>query len=101
MLIQFSVVPIGVGSSIGDKLAEVLRIVDSSGLPYKVNPMGTVVEGEWDEVMALVRKCHEAVMKTGERALTTISVDDRKGKPNRLEEKVKSVEKRIGKALKK
>ena len=101
MLIEFSIVPIGSGSSLGDRLAEVLRIVDESGLPYKVNPMGTVVEGEWDELFGLVKKCHKAVMKKEERALTTISVDDRKGKPNRLEEKVKSIEKRLGKQLKK
>lgn len=101
MLIEFSIVPVGVGSSIGDQLAEVLKVVDASGLPYKVNPMGTVVEGEWDEVMKLVKKCHTAVMKAGERAVTTISIDDRKGKPNRIDEKVKSIERRIGKALKK
>jgi uncharacterized protein (TIGR00106 family) len=101
MLVEFSIVPVGVGSSIGDQLAEVLRLVDASGLPYKVNPMGTVVEGEWDEVMKLVKKCHSTVMKKGERAITTIAVDDRKGKPNRLEEKVKSIERRIGKSLRK
>ncbi len=101
MLIEFSIVPIGSGSSIGDRLAEVLKIVDESGLPYKVNPMGTVVEGEWDELFRLVKKCHEALMKREERVLTTITVDDRKGKGNRLEEKVKSVEKRLGKQLNK
>ena len=101
MLAEFSIVPLGVGSSIGDRLAEVLKIVDASGLPYKVNPMGTVVEGEWDEIMKLIKKCHKTVMKTGERALTTISIDDRTGKPNRIDEKVKSIERRIGKSLKK
>jgi uncharacterized protein (TIGR00106 family) len=101
MLVEFSIIPIGVGSSIGDQLAEVLKIVDASGLPYKVNPMGTVVEGKWEEVMKLIKKCHGTVMKTGERALTTITIDDRKGKPNRIEEKVKSIERRIGKSLKK
>ena len=95
MLAEFSIVPIGAGSSIGDRLAEVLKIVDASGLPYKANPMGTVVEGEWDEIMKLIKKCHAVVMKSGERALTTISIDDRKGKPNRIDAKVKSVEKRI------
>ena len=97
MLAEFSIIPIGVGSSIGDKLAEVLKIIDASGLPYKVNPMGTVVEGEWDEIMKLIKKCHKTLMKTGERALTTISIDDRTGKPNRIDEKVKSIEKRLGK----
>jgi len=101
MLVELSIIPIGVGSSIGDQLAEVLRIIDSSGLPYKINPMGTVIEGEWDEVMRLIKKCHEAVMKTGERALTTIVIDDRKGKPKRIDEKVKSVERKLGKTLKK
>lgn len=101
MLAEFSIVPVGIGSSIGDKLAEVLKIVDESGLPYKINPMGTVVEGEWEQVMSLIKRCHDAVMKSGERAVTTISIDDRKGKPNRIDEKVKSIEKRIGKSLKK
>ncbi len=101
MLIEFSIIPIGVGSSIGGQLAEVLKIVDASGLPYKINPMGTVVEGEWDEIMKLIKKCHNTVMKTGERAITTVSIDDRKGKPNRIDEKVKSIERRIGKSLKK
>jgi uncharacterized protein (TIGR00106 family) len=101
MLAEVSIIPIGIGSSIGDKLAEVLKIIDASGLPYKVNPMSTVIEGEWDEVMKLIKKCHEAVIKTGERTITTITIDDRKGKPNRIEEKVKSIEKRLGKTLKK
>jgi uncharacterized protein (TIGR00106 family) len=101
MLAEFSIMPIGVGSSIGDRLAEVLKIVDSSGLPYKVNPMGTVVEGEWDDIMKLIRKCHKTVMKTGDRVVTTVSIDDRKGKPNRIDEKIKSIERRIGKSLKK
>lgn len=101
MLVEFSIIPIGIGSSIGDQLAEVLKIIDVSGLPYKVNPMGTVIEGEWDDIMKLVKKCHRTVMESGERVLTTIIIDDRKGKPNRIEEKVKSIERRIGKSLKK
>jgi uncharacterized protein (TIGR00106 family) len=101
MLIEFSIVPVGSGSSLGDRLAEVLKIVDESGLPYKMNPMGTVVEGEWDDLFSLVKKCHKTVMKKEDRAITTISVDDRKGKSNRIEEKLKSIEKRIGKTLKK
>ncbi len=101
MLAEFSIVPVGIGSSIGDKLAEVLKIVDASGMPYKINPMGTVIEGEWDDVMKLIRKCHMTIMKDGERVLTSINIDDRKDRPNRIDEKVKSVERRIGKSLKK
>ena len=101
MLIEFSMIPIGSGSSIGDRLAEVLRIVDASGVPYKINPMGTVIEGEWDELFTLIKKCHKTVMKKEDRVFTSISIDDRKGKPDRIEQKVKSVEKRLGKSLKK
>jgi uncharacterized protein (TIGR00106 family) len=101
MLVEFSIIPIGIGSSLGANIAEVLKLIDTSGLPYKVNPMGTVVEGEWDEIMKLIKKCHKTVMKSGERVITTISIDDRKGKPNRIEGKVRSIEKRIGRSLKK
>ena len=101
MLVEFSVVPIGAGSSIGDHVSRVLKIVDASGLPYKINPMGTVVEGKWDDIMGLIKKCHRNVLRGEERVYTTISIDDRKGRPDRIEEKVKSVEKRVGKLLKK
>jgi len=50
MLVQFSIVPLGTGESVSQSVAEVIRIVDESGLPYRTNPMGTVVEGEWDEL---------------------------------------------------
>ena len=95
MLVQFSIIPLGKGSSIGDEVARVLRIVDGSKLPYKINPMGTVVEGSWAEIVRLIRKCHNTVLKNSERVITTISIDDRKGKKNRIEEKVRSVEKRL------
>ena len=101
MLVEFSIIPIGKGSSIGDDIAKVLKIVDGSKLPYKINPMGTVVEGSWDDVVRLIKKCHNTVMKNSERIITTISIDDRKGKPSRIEEKVRSVEKRLGKTLRK
>jgi len=101
MLVEVSIIPIGSSSSIGDQIAEVLKIVDASGLPYKINPMATVVEGEWDEIVKLIKKCHKKVMTSEDRVVTTISIDDRKGKPNRIDEKVKSIERRIGKSLKK
>ena len=102
MLVEFSIVPLGTGSSsIGDQLAEVLNIVDKSGLPYKANPMGTVVEGSWDAVFGLIKKCHTRIMKSSERAVTTITIDDRKGKPNRINKKVESIERRLKRTLKK
>jgi len=63
MLAEFNIVPIGSGESMGDQIAAVLKIVDESGLPYKANAMSTVVEGGWDEITGLVKRCHEEVLK--------------------------------------
>jgi uncharacterized protein (TIGR00106 family) len=101
VLVEFSILPVGSGSSLSKRLSEILEIVDSSGLPYKVNPMGTVVEGEWDDLFRLIRKCHKKALKKEQRVVTRIVVDDRKGKTDRLEEKVKSIEKKLGRKLKK
>ncbi|HLC18682.1 MAG TPA: MTH1187 family thiamine-binding protein [Thermodesulfobacteriota bacterium] len=102
MLAEFSIVPIGTGESMGEAIASVLRVVDESGIPYRANAMGTVVEGEWDKVMALIKKCHDEVMKKAPRVISSISIDVRPGKPlDRLTGKLASVEKRLGKELKK
>ncbi len=101
MLAEFSIIPIGQGESLGDQIARVLHIVADSGLPYKANPMGTVVEGDWDEVMTLIKKCHNEILVDSSRLVTSITIDDRPGKPDRLEEKIKSVEKRLGREISK
>lgn len=101
MLAEFSIVPLGAGNSISSQVARVLKIVDASGLPYKINPMGTIVEGNWDDVMELIKKCHDAILKTESRLITSISIDDRKGKSDRIDKKVESIEKKLGKLLKK
>lgn len=102
MLAEFSIIPLGRGESMGEEISRVVKLVEKSGLSYKANPMGTVVEGEWDEVMALIRQCHAEVMKTAPRVVTTISLDDRPSKPSdRITEKLKSIEKRLGKEIKK
>ncbi len=99
MLVEFSVVPMGTGVSISTQIAKVLKIVADSGVPYKANPMGTVLEGEWDKVMGLVKKCHDEIMKDGERVLTSIKIDDRSGKEQRIEKKLESVERKLGMKL--
>lgn len=101
MLVEFSVVPLGAGASVSPLVAEALRIVQESGVSYKANPMGTVLEGEWDAVMPVIRKCHEALMKNSERVLTSITIDDRRGKTERIEKKLESLEQKLGMKLKK
>ena len=101
MLVEFSVVPLGTGASVSPQVARVLKIVSESGVSYKANAMGTVLEGEWDKVMGVVKKCHDEVMKDAERVLTSITIDDRKGREQRIEKKLESVEQKLGMKLKK
>lgn len=99
MMVEFSVVPLGIGASVSPVIARVMRIIMESGLPYKVNPMGTVIEGEWDELMMLVKECHAEAMRDAARVVTSIKIDDYKGKGLRLDQKVESVERKLGKKL--
>ena len=100
MLAEFSVTPIGKGTSVSEYVARCLAIVDKSGLDYRLNPMGTVVEGPFDEVLALIAKCHKAVAKDCERVSTVVKIDDRRGATGQLESKVTRVEEALGRKLK-
>ncbi len=101
MLVEFSVVPVGKGESVGQYVAECLKIVEGSGLPYRLNPMGTVLEGDYESVMSVVRACHLRVAEMCPRVITSIKIDDRKGALGMIDKKVVSVERRLGKTLKK
>lgn len=80
-------------------VSEILRIVDESGLPYEFHSMGTVVEGNWDEVMRLIAVCHRKLLETNPRVSTQIRIDDCPGRTGRLRGKVQSVEAVLGKKL--
>jgi uncharacterized protein (TIGR00106 family) len=101
MLAEFTIYPIGKDVSLSKYVARSLEIIDKSGLNYRINPMGAVIEGSWDEVMEVIKKCHNAILEDTERVSTTIKIDERKGVSNALERKVKSVEEKVGKELKK
>ena len=96
---EFSITPIGKGVSVGTYVARCVEIVDRSGLPYRLNAMGTVVEGEFDDILKLIARCHHAVMEDCERISTLVKIDDRKGASGQLDAKVKAVERRLGRKL--
>jgi uncharacterized protein (TIGR00106 family) len=100
MVVQFSVIPIGSGVHMSGPLARVMRLIDDSGLDYRVGPMGTAVEGSWDQVMRLIKRCHQAMGTRAPRVLTSVTIDDRKGAFGRLEGKVASVVRKAGRPLK-
>ena len=100
MVVQFSVIPIGSGVHMSGLLAKVMRLIDDSGLDYRIGPMGTAVEGNWDQVMRLIKRCHQAMLAQAPRVLTSVTIDDREGATGRLEGKVASVIRKVGRPLK-
>lgn len=100
VLLEFSMSPMGKGESVSPYVAKSLEIIDKSGLEYRVNPMGTVLEGEWDEVFGVVKQCFEQMRQDCNRISATIKVDYRKGATGRMTRKIESVEKILKKKLK-
>ena len=104
MLAELEIVPIGTQSpSVSSLLAEVAKLIDRSGLDYRVGSMGTVVEGEWDHIMTLAKQCHQAMLASAGRVMTTIRIDDRTDRPSagRITQKIQSLEAKVGKPLRK
>lgn len=102
MLAELEIIPIGTkGPSLSALLAEVATLIDRSGLDYRVGPMGTVVEGEWETIMTLAKQCHQAMLAATGRVLTTIRIDDRTDQPGggRITQKVQSLEAKVGTPL--
>jgi uncharacterized protein (TIGR00106 family) len=99
MVVHFSTFPIGKGEAVGKYVAKVLDLIDKSGLKYQVGSMGTSLEGEWDEIIPVLKKCHLALRKKCPRVYTSIIIDDRKKGKNRLKGKVDDLEKLLNRKL--
>jgi uncharacterized protein (TIGR00106 family) len=95
MLVAFSITPLGVGESVGAAVADAVRIVRESGLPNETNAMFTNVEGDWDEVMALIRRCVDRVLEAAPRVSVVIKIDERPGFDDRLTAKVATIERHL------
>ncbi|MGA2361241.1 MAG: MTH1187 family thiamine-binding protein [Candidatus Aminicenantales bacterium] len=100
MIVEFSVVPIGEGEELAGLVAKVIDIIDRSGLPYQLTSMGTIVEGEWDDVFGLIKECHRKMRQDASRVYTHITIDDRDRARGRIQGKVEDVEKTLGRRLK-
>jgi len=95
--IDLSVVPLGVGVSLSEYVAACERVLTEAGLPHTLHAFGTNVEGEWDEVFAAVKKCHEVVHQMGApRVHSSLRVGTRNDRTQTLDEKIKSVESKLG-----
>ena len=101
VLLEFSMAPLEKGASVGEYVARSLKIIDDSGLDYRLHAMGTIVEGEIDEVLGVLKQCLDAMAADCERITCTAKLDYRRGYSGRLKTKVASVEEKLGRPLKK
>jgi uncharacterized protein (TIGR00106 family) len=99
VLLEFSMAPAGKGESVSEYVARILDVIDTSGVPYQLTPMGTILEGEWTQVMGVVTACFEALKTDCNRIGAHIKIDYRAGPGGRLKSKTDRVQERLGRKL--
>lgn len=91
-IIEVSVVPIGIGTSLSKYVRESVKLLKQSGLRHEITSMGCNIEGEYDEIMKVIKQMHEKMFELGvKRVLTTIKIDDRRDKKGTIKEKIEAV----------
>lgn len=99
VLTEFSMFPTDKGESVSPYVAQILDVIDKSGITYQLTPMGTILEGSWDEVMGVITACFKTLEKQSNRITTFIKVDYRKGTESRMKSKIEKVEKILNRRL--
>lgn len=93
VIVDLCVVPIGVGVSLAKYIAACERVITDAGLKSQLHANGTDIEGEWDDVFAAVKRCHEVVHKmSAPRIVTSMRINTRVDKEQSMEDKITSVE---------
>ena len=100
LLAEFSLTPLDKGASVSRWVSGSLDVIDSSGVRYRLGPMGTCVEGEWDEVMAVLKACFERMASDCDRVSISFKGDWRRGASGRLTAKIAKVVSTLGRKLK-
>ncbi len=100
VLLEFSMSPLDKGEHLAPYVARVLDVIDGSGVNYRLNAMGTILEGGYDEVMEVVRRCFEELEKDCNRISVSIKIDYRSGRESRLDAKTERLETILGRPLK-
>ena len=99
VLLEFAMAPGGKGESVSEHVARIIDVIDRSGVPYQLTPMGTILEGEWDTVMGVVSACFKALEPDCTRIGMNLKVDYRAGPAGRLKSKTAKIEERLGRRL--
>lgn len=99
VLLEFAMSPGGKGESVSEYVARILDIIDKSGVPYQLTPMGTILEGDWDTVMGVVGACFKALQADCTRIGMNLKMDYRAAPGGRLKAKTARIEERLGRKL--
>lgn len=92
VLVEFSMFPTDKGESVSRYVSQILDDIDKSGITYQLTPMGTILEGSWDEVMGVITSCFKILQPQSNRITTFIKVDYRRGKESRMKSKINKIE---------
>ncbi|SRR4030042_5654256 len=100
VMFEFAMFPTDKGESVSPYVSRILKIIDGSNVPYKLTPMGTIVEVEtFEEALAIINRAYGELQEDCGRIYSTVKFDIRKGKGGRLTQKIDSIEKKVGKKL--
>lgn len=101
MVLELTIIPLGRGRSISGDIADLVKIIEASGLEYRMTAFGTLIEGTWDQLMDVARRCHFETRKNAERVLTMMRLDDYGERTGEIDGAVDRVEKKLGRPVKK
>ncbi|MGA3116775.1 MAG: MTH1187 family thiamine-binding protein [Syntrophobacteraceae bacterium] len=97
-IVELSIVPIGIEStSMSAYVAGAIKVLEKTALQYELTAMGTIISGDLDGILKAIRQMHESCFDAGAmRVLTRISIDDRRDKKGSTEQKIRSVQEKLG-----
>ncbi len=99
VLAEFAMFPTDKGASVSEYVSKVVDAIDKSGISYQLTPMGTLLEGNWDEVINVITKCYNVLEEHSDRIYSVVKFDYRKGEQPRMKQKVDSVKSKIGRDI--
>ncbi len=101
VLAEFSMFPTDLGESKSKYVSQIIDYIDKSGITYQLTPMGTLLEGTYDEVMAVITACFQILEPQAGRIFTTINMDYRKTPESRMQSKIKKIETLLNREVRK
>lgn len=93
VLAEFTMFPTDKGESVSEYVAQIIDVIDKSGITHQLTAMGTILEGSWDEVFDVITRCFRVLEPQSNRISGSIKVDYRRGDKSRMKSKIEKVEK--------